>query len=88
MRITGKNILQAAINKSPQSIMARDLKAWLAIATQSNWVGPADVQSAFSQARSLGGGKMREFPMSASVVTITAIIGFKGNGSIVVKKVQ
>ena len=52
MRVTGTNLIQGAINVSPNSPKARELRAWLSIVRSASWLGPGDVIASFTNATS------------------------------------
>lgn len=87
MRVTGTNLIQGVINVSPNSSKARELRAWLSIVRSASWLGPGDVIASFANASSQDHIHWN-FPLRASGSSIDAIVGFKGNGQLIVQQVN
>lgn len=87
MRVTGTNELYGIINASPNSTKARDLKAWLSIVSGASWKGPQDVQSSFPNATTADSVHWN-FPLLSSGGSIDAVVGFRGNGQVIIGKVS
>lgn len=87
MRVTRTTILEEAINASPMSAKARDLKAWLGMARRVRWAGPADILKDFPNANS-SDNIIWLFPLRGSGATVEAQIGFRGSGQIVIRQVH
>ena len=87
MRISGRKLLNDAIAAAPRSQKALDIRAWLQILENSRWAGTADLMKTFPNAVAKGNSKWL-FPLVRSGATITAIVGFRGAGQIVIRQVQ
>ena len=87
MRVTKTTLIEEAIDASPKSTKARDLKAWLDVVRSSRWAGPADVRKDFPRATNAN-NPIWLFPLSPSGVTVEALVGFKGEGQLVIKQVH
>lgn len=85
MRLVGRQVVQKKIDASPQSVRARDLRAWLGIVENCKWLGPADVQADFPGASS--NSSMWLFPLQPSGVSVKALVGFRADGQVVIKEV-
>lgn len=80
-------MIQGAINVSPNSPKARELRAWLSIVRSASWLGPGDVIASFTNATSQDNIHWN-FPLQASGGSIEAIVGFKGSGQLIVQQVN
>ena len=86
MRVTGTDHIEAVIRAQPGSKKARDLRAWLTFVRSATWFGPADLKKSFPGAISMN-GRLWTFPLLAAGGAVEAIVGFRGQGQVVIKRV-